>query len=54
MRIGGTNSPIVGCMSLPSVVLPSISATTTPLALTTATASVSVTSKPPNESSGGV
>ena len=48
VRIGGANSPIVGCMSLPSPVLPSTSATTTPpLAQTTATPSVSTTSEPP-------
>ena len=52
VRIGDVDSPIVACMSLPSPVLPSMSATTTPLAQTTATPSVSVTSEPPNESLG--
>ena len=47
VRVGGANSPIVGCMSLPSPILPSTSATTPPLAQTTATPSVSRTSEPP-------
>ena len=45
VRIGDGDSPIVGCISLPSPVLPSMSATITPLAQTTT--SVPTTSELP-------
>ena len=50
VRLGDVNSPIVGCMSIPSPVLPTTTtATTLP---TSSTPSASVTSVPQGEGKG--